>query len=172
MSGAFSNSEPHIRMLQQDWSELLTTVLDKKATCSLGMHELNQDWLSHHLGENSTASYIHAYFKVLMSGAEDKQNTKQENKRSHVIGFITGCRNNLTSNQRSKDTNLVTCIHDGQSSQELWSTHFARGAALATDPLIYVSAAESEQVVKLLQFVAGDIETNPGPMVSAFSSNI
>ena len=107
-----------------------------------------------------------------MSGAEDKQNTKQENKRSHVIGFITGCRNNLTSNQRSKDTHLVTCIHDGQSSQELWSTHFARGAALATDPLIYVSAAESEQVVKLLQFVAGDIETNPGPMVSAFSSNI
>ena len=72
MSGAFSNSEPHIRMLQQDWSELLTTVLDKKATCSLGMHKLYQDWLSHHLGENDTASYIHVYFKVLMSGAEDK----------------------------------------------------------------------------------------------------
>ena len=71
MSGAFSNSEPHIRMLQQDWSEPLTTVLDKKTTCSLGMHELNQDWLSHHLGENDTGSHIIAFLKVSVTGEID-----------------------------------------------------------------------------------------------------
>ena len=102
---------------------------------------------------------------------------KQENKISHVIGFITGRRNNIGTNRRSKDTNLVGCIHDRQKlgskpSQELWSAHLARGATLAYDPPIYVSAAESEQLVKLLQMVAGDIETNPGPMVSAFCSNV
>ena len=56
----------------------------------------------------------------------------------------------------------MTYIHDGQKLTSKPSQ----------DPSIYVSAVESEQVVKLLQLVAGDIETNPGPMVSAFSSNI
>ena len=102
---------------------------------------------------------------------------KQENKISHVIGFITGRRNNIGTNRRSKDTNLVACVHDGQKlsskpSQELWIPHLAGAAALAFDTLICVSEAESEQLVKLLQMVAGDIETNPGPMVSAFSSNV
>ena len=31
---------------------------------------------------------------------------------------------------------------------------------------------KDEEVVKMLLLVAGDVETNPGPMVSAFSSNI
>ena len=43
---------------------------------------------------------------------------------------------------------------------------------MADNPLNYVSTAEDEEVVKLLLLVAGDVETNPGPMVSAPSSNI
>ena len=54
----------------------------------------------------------------------------------------------------------------------LWAPHFAKGATLADDPLNNVSMAEDEEVVKLLLLVAGDVETNPGPMVSPSSSNI
>ena len=56
--------------------------------------------------------------------------------------------------------------------EDLRIPHFANEATLADDPLNYVSMAEDEEVVKLLLMVAGDVETNPGPMVSAFSSNI
>ena len=56
----------------------------------------------------------------------------------------------------------MTYIHDGQKLTSKPSQ----------DPSIYVSAVESEQVVKLLQLVAGDIETNPGPMVSAFIKHL
>ena len=33
----------------------------------------------------------------------------------------------------------------------------------------FVSEAKGEQVVKLLQLIAGDVETNPGPMAVSFS---
>ena len=57
----------------------------------------------------------------------------------------------------------MTYIHDGQKLTSKPSQ----------DPSIYVSAVESEQVVKLLQSVAGDIETNPGPiLVSAFIKHL
>ena len=53
--------------------------------------------------------------------------------------------------------------------EDLWIPHFAKGATLADDPLNYASTAEDEEVVKLLLMVAGDVETNPGPMVSPSS---
>ena len=56
--------------------------------------------------------------------------------------------------------------------EDLRIPHFAKGATLADDPLNYVSMAEDEEVVKLLLLVAGDVETNPGPTVSASSENV
>ena len=56
--------------------------------------------------------------------------------------------------------------------EDLWIPHFAKGSTLADDPLNYVSMAEDEEVVKLLLLVAGDVETNPGPTVSASSENV
>ena len=53
--------------------------------------------------------------------------------------------------------------------EDLWIPHFAKGATWADDPLNYMTMAEDEKVVKLLLLVAGDVETNPGPMVSGFS---
>ena len=41
-------------------------------------------------------------------------------------------------------------------------------STLTDDPLdLLLSAAQGEQLVKLLQLLAGDVETNPGPQVSA-----
>ena len=56
--------------------------------------------------------------------------------------------------------------------EDLWIPHFAKGSTLADDPLNYVLMAEDEEVVKMLLLVAGDVETNPGPVVSAFSENV
>ena len=58
------------------------------------------------------------------------------------------------------------------AEEYLWVPHFTKGATLADDPLNYVSMAEDEEVVKMLLLVAGDVETNPGPTVSAFSENV
>ena len=58
------------------------------------------------------------------------------------------------------------------AEEYLWASHFAKGATLADDPLNYVSMAEDEEAFKLLLLVAGDVETNPGPTVSAFSENV
>ena len=58
------------------------------------------------------------------------------------------------------------------SMMKMLIPHFAKGATLADDPLNYVSMAEDEEVVKMLLLVAGDVETNPGPTVSAFSENV
>ena len=65
-------------------------------------------------------------------------------------------------------------IHDlprliSKPSQDLQSPQLSRGATLAHDPLCFVSEAQGEQVVKLLQLIAGDVETNPGPMAVSFS---
>ena len=49
------------------------------------------------------------------------------------------------------------------------SQDLAKDATVTDDPLNSVSKAEDEEVVKLLLLVAGDVETNPGPMVSTFS---
>ena len=102
---------------------------------------------------------------------------KQENNRARVIGFITGFENKVTTDARSQEANLVTTyVHEVQNlgsklNQDLWGRQ--KGATLAHHPPQYdFSARQSEEVVKLLQLVAGDVETNPGPTVSAFSSNI
>ena len=58
------------------------------------------------------------------------------------------------------------------AEEYLWIPHFAKEATLADDPLNYVSTAEDEEVVKMLLLVAGDVETNPGPMVSVSSENV
>ena len=58
------------------------------------------------------------------------------------------------------------------AEEYLWIPHFAKEATLADDPLNYVSMAEDEEVVKMLLLVAGDVETNPGPVVSASSENV
>ena len=160
-----------------------TDSIDNKASCILGKHKLYQDWLRHHLGENGTIFYVPANFKVPMIGKivhlnADDVFAKQENNRAHVIGFITGFENNVTTHPRSHGANLVTCFHEvekqgSELNQDLWRRRFAKGATLAHYPLQYdFPARQSEEVVKLLQLVSGDIETNPGPMVSASSSNI
>ena len=56
--------------------------------------------------------------------------------------------------------------------EDLRIPHFAKGATLADDHLNYVLMAEDEEVVKMLLLVAGDVETNPGPTVSASSENV
>ena len=58
------------------------------------------------------------------------------------------------------------------AEEDLWIPQFANGATLADDLLNYVSTAADEEVVKLLLLVAGDVETNPGPVVSASSENV
>ena len=59
-------------------------------------------------------------------------------------------------------------------NQDLWRRRLAKGVTLDPQSLQYsdFSARQSEELVKLLQLVAGDVETNPGPSVSAFFANI
>ena len=69
----------------------------------------------------------------------------------------------------SERMNMIVLL---TAEEYLWIPHSAKGATLADDPLNYVSMAEDEEVVKMLLLVAGDVETNPGPVVSAVSENV
>ena len=66
-------------------------------------------------------------------------------------------------------TNMIFLL---TAEEDLWIPHFAKEATCAEDSSNTMLMAEDEEVVKLLLLVAGDVETNPGPMVSAFSSII
>ena len=57
--------------------------------------------------------------------------------------------------------------NSNKPSQDLRSPQLARRSTHG--PLCFVSEAQGEQVVKLLQLIAGDVETNPGPMAVSFS---
>ena len=54
-----------------------------------------------------------------------------------------------------------------KSNKDLRNPQLARRSTHG--PLCFVSEAQVEQVVKLLQLIAGDVETNPGPMAVSFS---
>ena len=57
--------------------------------------------------------------------------------------------------------------NSNKPSQDLRSPQLGRRSTHG--PLCFVSEAQGEQVVKLLQLIAGDVETNPGPMAVSFS---
>ena len=85
-------------------------------------------------------------------------------KKYYAIGFIAGFGNNATKNP-------TMCIYDlpiliSKPSQHIRSPQLARRST--HDPLCFVSEAQGEQAVKLLQLIAGDVETNPGPMAVSF----
>ena len=88
-------------------------------------------------------------------------------KKSYAIGFIAGFEINATKNPTMSIHDLPRLI--SKPSQDLQSPQLSRGATLAHDPLCFVSEAQGEQVVKLLQLIAGDVETNPGPMAVSLS---
>ena len=85
-------------------------------------------------------------------------------KKYYAIGFFAGFGINATKNP-------TMCIYDlpiliSKPSQHIRSPQLARRSTHG--PLCFVSEAQGEQVVKLLQLIAGDVETNPGPMAVSF----
>ena len=101
-----------------------------------------QDWQSQYLAQKGRAAHIHAYFIPTMTIG----------KLNNFFHFAA---------EKPKLGNKL--------SQEFWIPHLAKEATVIINPLNYASKVEDEEVAKLLLLVAGDIETNPGPMVGTFS---
>ena len=108
--------------------------------------------------------------------------TNSETNTTHVFGTKNYGSQHLAKNGATSDlpayfkptltSERMKIIFLLTGEEYLWIPHFAKGATLADDPLNYVLMAEDEEVVKMLLLVAGDVETNPGPTVSASSENV
>ena len=108
--------------------------------------------------------------------------TNSETNTTHVFGTKNYGSQHLAKNGATSDlpayfkptltSERMKIIFLLTAEEYLWVSHSAKGATLADEPLNYVLMAEDEEVVKMLLLVAGDVETNPGPTVSASSENV